>query len=164
MKYPCSILAGENACAKCISIATCNRGMIQDTGAKMIHLAKNTKSYIQSRSIANSKANATYRGLVQIYRNATNSYSEVECDSILLANDAKSDVYPTEIIDNDSSFIKHEAKTTMLDLEKSFFLATRGFDQKSIKHILVMGFVAPFTNNLPIEYAVELNRLIKAYF
>lgn len=161
MKYPATILAGEGASAKCITIAIAHRGVIQDTGAKMIHLAKNTRSQIISKSIAHSGGNASYRGLVNISKDATNSYAEVVCDTLILDGQSKSDTIPTEIINNNSSFLKHEAKVTDLDKDKMFYLNSRNIDSKKAKHLLALGFIQPFTNELPMEYAVELNRLLK---
>ncbi|GHU34810.1 hypothetical protein FACS1894166_12690 [Bacilli bacterium] len=161
MKYPATILKGDNSSAKCISIAVAHKGVIQDAGAKMIHIGKNTRSQIISKSIAHSGGNATYRGLVNITKSAINSSSEVTCDTLILDNISKSDTIPTEIIGNQSSFLKHEAKVTDLDKEKSFYLNSRGIDNATAKHLLVLGFVEPFTEELPMEYAVELNRLLK---
>jgi Fe-S cluster assembly protein SufB len=161
MKYPATILAGEGASAKCISIAIAHKGVIQDTGAKMIHLAPNTKSQIISKSIAHSGGNASYRGLVNITKQATNSYAEVTCDTLILDNLSKSDTVPTEIINNSSSFLKHEAKVTDIDKEKLFYLNSRNIDVKKAKHLLALGFIQPFSDELPLEYAVELNRLLK---
>jgi Fe-S cluster assembly protein SufB len=161
MKYPATILAGEGSSAKCITIAVAHKGVIQDTGAKMIHLAKNTRSQIISKSIAHSGGNASYRGLVNITKNAINSYAEVTCDTLILDKESKSDTIPTEIINNNSSFLKHEAKVTDFDKEKMFYLNSRNIDEKKAKHLLALGFIQPFTNELPMEYAVELNRLLK---
>lgn len=161
MKYPTTILAGEGALAKCITIAISHKDVIQDTGAKMIHLAKNTRSQIISKSIAHSGGNASYRGLVNITKEATNSYAEVICDTLILDKKSKSDTIPTEIISNNSSFLKHEAKVTDLDKEKLFYLNSRNISDKKAKHLLALGFIQPFTNELPMEYAVELNRLLK---
>jgi Fe-S cluster assembly protein SufB len=161
MKYPCTLLKGDNSSSKCISIATAHKDVIQDAGAKMIHIGKNTRSQIISKSIAHSGGNATYRGLVNITKSATNSFSDVQCDTLILDKYSKSDTIPTEIINNQSSHLKHEAKVTDLDKEKKFYLNSRGIDDKTAKHLLVMGFVEPFTEELPMEYAVELNRLMK---
>jgi Fe-S cluster assembly protein SufB len=161
MKYPATILKGDHASGKCISIATAHKGVIQDAGAKMIHIGKNTRSQIISKSIAHSGGNATYRGLVNITKTATNSYAEIQCDTLILDDISKSDTVPTEIISNSSSFLKHEAKVTDIDKEKQFYLNARGIDKKQAKHLLVVGFVEPFAEELPMEYAVELNRLLK---
>lgn len=161
MKYPATILNGDNSKAKCISIAVSHEGVIQDAGAKMIHVGKNTRSQIISKSIAHSGGNATYRGLVQISKNAINSNSEVVCDTLILDKISKSDTYPTEKVFNKSSVLKHEAKVTDLDNQKLFYLQSRGIDLVTAKQLLVLGFIEDFANELPLEYSVELNRLLK---
>lgn len=161
MKYPATYLVGKNASSKCISIAVSHKGVIQDTGAKMIHLAPNTKSLIISKSIAHSGGEANYRGLVNITKNAPYSMATVTCDTLILDSISKSDTIPTEIIANKTSFLKHEAKVTDLDKEKMFYLNSRGINEEDAKHLLVLGFMEEFINELPMEYAVELNRLLK---
>ena len=161
MKYPATILKGDNSKAKCISIAVSHEGVIQDAGAKMIHVGKNTRSQIISKSIAHSGGNATYRGLVQISKSAINSNSEVVCDTLILDKISKSDTYPTEKVFNKSSVLKHEAKVTDLDNQKLFYLQSRGIDLVTAKQLLVLGFIEDFANELPLEYSVELNRLLK---
>ena len=161
MKYPATILKGDNSKAKCISIAVSHGGVIQDAGAKMIHVGKNTRSQIISKSIAHSGGNATYRGLVQISKSAINSNSEVVCDTLILDKISKSDTYPTEKVFNKSSVLKHEAKVTDLDNQKLFYLQSRGIDLVTAKQLLVLGFIEDFANELPLEYSVELNRLLK---
>ena len=161
MKYPATILKGDNSKAKCISIAVSHEGVIQDAGAKMIHVGKNTRSQIISKSIAHSGGNATYRGLVQISKSAINSNSEVVCDTLILDKISKSDTYPTEKVFSKSSVLKHEAKVTDLDNQKLFYLQSRGIDLVTAKQLLVLGFIEDFANELPLEYSVELNRLLK---
>ena len=161
MKYPATILKGDNSKAKCISIAVSHEGVIQDAGAKMIHVGKNTRSQIISKSIAHSGGNATYRGLVQISKRAINSNSEVVCDTLILDKISKSDTYPTEKVFSKSSVLKHEAKVTDLDNQKLFYLQSRGIDLVTAKQLLVLGFIEDFANELPLEYSVELNRLLK---
>ena len=161
MKYPATILKGNNSKGKCISIAISHKDVIQDAGAKMIHIGKNTRSQIISKSIAHSGGNATYRGLVQISKSATNSASEVVCDTLILDKISKSDTYPTEKVFNKSSVLKHEAKVTDIDNQKLFYLQSRGIDLSTAKQLLVLGFIEDFTNELPLEYSVELNRLLK---
>ena len=161
MKYPATILKGDNSKAKCISIAVSHEGVIQDAGAKMIHVGKNTRSQIISKSIAHSGGNATYRGLVQISKSAINSNSEVVCDTLILDKISKSDTYPIEKVFNKSSVLKHEAKVTDLDNQKLFYLQSRGIDLVTAKQLLVLGFIEDFANELPLEYSVELNRLLK---
>jgi Fe-S cluster assembly protein SufB len=161
MKYPCSILKGDNSNAKCISIATCNKNMKQDTGAKMIHLGKNTRSQIISKTISSDNGISNFRGLVKITKNAINSFSSIECDTLLLDQTSSSDTIPKEIVENNSSFIKHEAKISNIDKELLFYLNSKGFDEKKAKQLFSLGFIKPFTDLLPLEYAVELNRLLK---
>jgi Fe-S cluster assembly protein SufB len=161
MKYPATILKGDYASAKCISIAIAHQGVIQDAGAKMIHVGKNTRSQIISKSIAHNGGNASYRGLVNITKSAINSYAEVQCDTLILDSNSRTDTIPTEIISNHSSFLKHEAKVSDLDNEKLFYLNSRSINKETAKHLLVLGFIEPFVDELPMEYAVELNRLLK---
>jgi Fe-S cluster assembly protein SufB len=161
MKYPATILLGDDSSAKCVSIACSNNKVFQDTGAKMIHIGKNTRSQIISKSIASNGGTSNYRGLVKICKSASNSYSEVTCDSLLMDNKSTTDTIPTEIVENNTSFLKHEAKVTDIDKEKMFYLNSKGINEKQARHLLVMGFIAPFVSELPLEYAVELNRLVK---
>jgi Fe-S cluster assembly protein SufB len=161
MKYPATILQGDYASARCISIAIAHHDVIQDAGAKMYHLGKHTRSQIISKSIAHGGGNATYRGLINISKTADHSYAEVQCDTLILDGISKTDTIPTEIINNHTSFLKHEAKVTDLDKEKMFYLNTRSINKKTAKHLLVLGFIEPFVDELPMEYAVELNRLLK---
>ena len=161
MKYPASILKGDNSKAKCVSIAVSHKGVIQDAGAKMIHIGKNTKSQIISKSIAHNGGNATYRGLVYIARSANNATSDVVCDTLILDKVSKSDTFPTEKIFNNTSTIKHEAKVSDVDQQKLFYLQSKGIDLTAAKQLLILGFIKDFTDELPLEYVVELNRLLK---
>ena len=161
MKYPASILEGDNSKSKCVSIAVSHKGVIQDAGAKMIHIGKNTKSQIISKSIAHNGGNATYRGLVYIARSANNATSDVVCDTLILDKVSKSDTFPTERIFNNTSTIKHEAKVSDVDQQKLFYLQSKGIDLTAAKQLLVLGFIKDFTDELPLEYVVELNRLLK---
>ena len=164
MKYPCCILKENGACGNCISIAVATKKQIQDAGAKMIHLAPNTKSNIISKSIAASGGDASYRGTVFIGKDAKNSQSTVKCDTILLDNKSKSDTIPKNVVCNNSSFLEHEATVSKLDEDKLFYLMSRGLDEEKAKELLIMGFIEEFRENLPMEYAVELNALMKSYF
>ena len=164
MKYPCCILKGDNSKGNCISIALADKNQTQDTGAKMIHLGKNTKSNIVSKSIARNKGTANYRGLVKITKNATNSYSSVKCDTILLDDISKSDTIPININNNKSSIIEHEATVSKISDENLFYLTSRGIDEDRAKEMLIIGFIDVFKNELPMEYAVELNNLMKNKF
>ncbi|WEK82935.1 MAG: Fe-S cluster assembly protein SufB [Mycoplasma sp.] len=161
MKYPCCILKGDNATGKTISVAVSHQDVIQDTGAKMIHLGKNTRSQIIAKSVAHNGGNATYRGIVYIGKNATDAIADVTCDTLLLDKKSKSDTYPVEKVYNKHSTLKHEAKVTDLDQQRMFYLASRGLDPATSKQLLVLGFIQPFADELPLEYTVELNRLLK---
>lgn len=160
MKYPCCVLAGEYARGNCITVAAAGNGQIQDTGAKMIHLAPHTKSNIISKSIASNGGNATYRGTVRISKKAINSVSNVKCDTIILDKDSKSDTIPTNIVENSSSYLEHEATVSRIEEDKLFYLMSRGISEDAAKELIILGFVNAFREELPMEYAVELNRLL----
>ena len=164
MKYPSCILNGKGAKGDCISIAVASKNQIQDAGAKMIHLAPNTTSKIISKSIAANGGIANYRGTVRINKNAINSKSIIKCDTIILDDKSKSDTIPKNIIENKSSYLEHEATVSKLDEEKLFYLMSRGLDEERAKELLIIGFIDEFRENLPMEYAVELNALLKNYF
>lgn len=164
MKYPCCILNGKGAKGNCISVAIASKDQIQDAGAKMIHLAPNTESNIISKSVAASGGNATYRGLVKISKKAINSKATVKCDTIILDDTSKSDTIPTNIVDNNSSYINHEATVSKISKEKLFYLMSRGINEEKAKELIIMGFIDRFREELPMEYAVELNNLLKNYF
>ena len=164
MKYPACILNGKRAKGNCISIAVATTNQIQDTGAKMIHLYPETESNIISKSIALKGGNATYRGLVKINKDAINSKSTIKCDTILLDEISKSDTIPTNIIENSSSTLLHEATVSKISEENLFYLMTRGINEEKAKELIIMGFLDKFKEELPMEYAVELNHLMKNYF
>ncbi|MCM1371039.1 MAG: Fe-S cluster assembly protein SufB [Clostridium sp.] len=164
MKYPSCILNGKYAKGNCISIAVATKGQIQDAGAKMIHLAPNTTSNIISKSIALNGGEATYRGTVKIVKDATNSKSLVKCDTIILDDESRSDTIPVNQVENDSSNIEHEATVSKIDKEKLFYLMSRGIEEEKAKELLMMGFIDKFKEELPMEYAIELNALLKNYF
>lgn len=164
MKYPSCILNGAYAKGNCISIAIATTNQIQDTGSKMIHLAPHTTSNIISKSIAAKGGNATYRGTVHIGKNANNSKSYVKCDTIILDEYSKSDTIPKNIVNNDSSIIEHEATVSKISRDKLFYLMCRGIPEEKAKEMLVMGFIERFREELPMEYAVELNALLRDYF
>lgn len=161
MKYPACILAGEGAKGTTISIAFAGPGQIQDTGAKMIHLAPNTTSQIISKSICRGGGKVNYRGLVKHTKKATNAKSHVECDTIILDEISTSDTIPTNIVENDTSYIEHEATVSKVSEEQLFYLMSRGLTEEQATEMIVMGFIEPFAKELPMEYAVELNQLIK---
>ena len=164
MKYPSCILKGKGARGDCISIAVASKDQIQDAGAKMIHLAPNTTSKIISKSIAANGGISNYRGTVKIVKNAINSKSTIKCDTIILDKESKSDTIPKNIVENSSSYLEHEATVSKLDEEKLFYLMSRGLDEERAKELLIIGFIDEFRENLPMEYAVELNALLKNYF
>ena len=160
MKYPCCILNGPYARGSCITVAAASNGQIQDTGAKMIHLAPYTKSNIISKSIASNGGNATYRGTVKISKKAEHSVSNVKCDTIILDRESKSDTIPIYIVNNSNSYLEHEATVSKIEEDKLFYLMSRGIDEDKAKELIILGFVNAFREELPMEYAVELNRLL----
>ena len=164
MKYPACILKGDNSKGECISIAMAAENQVQDAGAKMIHIGKNTQSKIIAKSIARSTGNASYRGKVLIEESAINSKASIKCDTILLDAYSKSDTIPTNICKNDSSTIEHEATVSKIDEEKLFYIQTRGIDEEKAIELSIIGFIEEFTEELPLEYAVELNNLLKNNF
>ena len=161
MKYPSCILKGDNSKGNSISIAYAKAGQVLDAGAKMIHLGKNTKSTIISKSIAANGGVANYRGTTRITKNATNSVAEVKCDTILLDDKSRSDTFPKNIVANQSSRLAHEATIQKIDEDKLFYLVSKGLTEDMAKELLIMGFINDFKKELQMEYAVELNRLIK---
>lgn len=164
MKYPACILAGKGAKGDCITIAVASSNQIQDTGAKMIHLAPYTESNIISKSIAAKGGNATYRGTVNITSKAHHSKSTVKCDTIIVDDISKSDTIPINKVSNESSYIEHEATVSKISREKLFYLMSRGISEEKAKELIIMGFIDRFREELPMEYAVELNKLLKNYF
>ena len=161
MKYPCCVLKGDNSNGTCITISVASKGQQQDTGARMIHLGKNTKSRIVSKSIAREGGNATYRGKSEIKSTATNSEAMVQCDTLILDNDSKSDAYPTNICNNISSSLEHEATVAKINEDNLFYLMSRGINREKATELIILGFIEKFREELPMEYAVELNRLLK---
>ena len=161
MKYPCCILKGDNSTGTCISIAVASHNQIQDTGARMIHLGKNTNSKIISKSISRTGGNATYRGDVKIKEEATNSYSMIKCDTLILDKDSISDTIPTNIVSNNTSTIEHEATVSKINDANIFYLESKGIPKETCEELIVLGFLEEFRKELPMEYAVELNQILK---
>ncbi|MBQ0036535.1 MAG: Fe-S cluster assembly protein SufB [Firmicutes bacterium] len=161
MKYPACVLAGEHAKGVCISIAVGSFKQIQDAGAKMIHLAPHTSSTIISKSLARTGGKVNYRGLVSIGKNALYSKAKVECDTLILDEISSSDTIPTNIISNNTSTIEHEATVSKISEEQLFYLMSRGLSKEDATQMIILGFIEPFTRELPMEYAVELNQLLK---
>ncbi len=161
IKFPTCILMGKNSSGNCISIAKAKANVIQDTGAKMIHIGENTKSSIISKTIGYENSKTYFRGYVNIKKSAKNSYSKIVCDNLLLSSNLESYTYPYEKIENMSSVIEHEAQISKISEEQLFFLTSRGFNNQKAENLLVLGFIDQFNRELPMEYAVELNRLMK---
>ena len=161
MKYPCCVLKGDNSKGTCITISVAKSGQEQDSGARMIHIGKNTKSNIVSKSIAGNGGNATYRGKVEIKKNALNSDAMVKCDSLILDDKSMSDTIPTNIVGNITSNIEHEATVSKISDDVLFYLMSRGITEERATELIVLGFIDEFKSKLPMEYAVELNQLIK---
>ena len=161
MKYPCCVLKGDNSRGTCITISVAKSGQEQDSGARMIHIGKNTKSNIVSKSIAGNGGNATYRGKVEIKKNALNSDAIVKCDSLILDDKSMSDTIPTNIVGNITSNIEHEATVSKISDDVLFYLMSRGIPEERATELIVLGFIDEFKSELPMEYAVELNQLIK---
>ncbi|RYG74483.1 Fe-S cluster assembly protein SufB [Lentibacillus lipolyticus] len=161
MKYPSVLLRGEGARGHTLSIALAGRGQHQDAGAKMHHLAPNTSSSIVSKSISKQGGKVTYRGIVHFGRKATGARSNIECDTLIMDNESTSDTIPYNEINNDNISLEHEAKVSKVSEEQLFYLMSRGLGEEEATEMIVMGFIEPFTKELPMEYAVEMNRLIK---
>ena len=161
MKYPGCILKGNNSQGTCITISVAGSGQIQDTGSRMIHLGKNTKSNIISKSIARNGGNATYRGKVLINSKADNSEASVKCDTLILDEKSKSDTIPTNSCFNVNSTIEHEATVSKISEDNLFYLMSRGISHERAMDLIILGFIEKFREELPMEYAVELNQLIK---
>ena len=161
MKYPSCILKGDNSTGTCITISLASSNQEQDTGSRMIHIGKNTKSKIISNSIAKNGGNATYRGKVYIKKSASNSESLVKCDTLILDDISKSDTYPININENNTSNIIHEATVSKISEENLKYLMTRGISKERATELIILGFIDKFKQELPLEYAVELNQLIK---
>ncbi|MGP4109019.1 Fe-S cluster assembly protein SufB [Virgibacillus sp. L01] len=161
MKYPSIILKGEGARGNTLSIAIAGRGQHQDAGAKMHHLAPNTSSTIVSKSISKQGGKVSYRGIVNFGRKASGSRSNIECDTLIMDNESTSDTIPYNEINNDNISLEHEAKVSKVSEEQLFYLMSRGLGEEEATEMIVMGFIEPFTKELPMEYAVEMNRLIK---
>ena len=161
MKYPACVLAGKGAKGNCISIAVASKGQYQDAGAKMIHLAEDTTSVIISKSIVHGGGVVNYRGKVFMGPKAKNSKSHVECDTLIMDNISKTDTIPENTVQNNQSNIEHEATVSKVSEEQLFYLMSRGLSKEDATQMIVMGFIEPFSKELPMEYAVELNQLLK---
>ncbi|MCU7556355.1 Fe-S cluster assembly protein SufB [Macrococcus capreoli] len=161
MKYPACYLLGEGARGMTLSIALAGKGQVQDAGAKMMHMAPNTSSTIVSKSISKQGGKVVYRGIVHFGRKATGARSNIECDTLIMDNESTSDTIPYNEMLNDNISLEHEAKVSKVSEEQLFYLMSRGISEEEATEMIVMGFIEPFTKELPMEYAVEMNRLIK---
>ena len=161
MKYPGIYLMGERAYGETLSVAFAGKNQHQDTGAKMVHLAPYTTSKITSKSVSRLNGRSTYRGLLNVAKGATNVKATVRCDALLLDDTSKTDTYPYMEINQEDATVTHEATVGKIGDEQIFYLMTRGFTEEEALSLIVNGFMEPFTKELPMEYAVELNRLIK---
>ena len=161
MKYPSCILAGEYARGNVITIAVADEHQEIDSGAKMIHLAPHTSSQIVSKSISKNGGKSNFRDIVRHGKKAVNAKSNIECDTLILDDISASDTIPINIVSNNDSSIEHEATVSKVSEEQLFYLMSRGLTKEEATEMIVMGFIEPFSRELPMEYAVELNQLIK---
>jgi Fe-S cluster assembly protein SufB len=161
VKYPSIYLREEGATADIISVAVAGHGQHQDTGAKAIHLAPNTKSRIVSKSVSKDGGRATYRGHVKVAPGATNVVASVRCDALMLDDESRSDTYPYIDIGEDDTTLSHEAVVGKISADQVFYLMSRGLTENEAQNLIVQGFLEVFTKELPMEYAIEFNRLVK---
>ncbi len=161
MKYPAVWLMEEGAHGEVLSIAFAGEGQHQDAGAKMVHVAPNTTSLITSKSISKDGGRAGYRGLVRIEPGAEGSKAFVRCDALILDGHSRSDTYPTMEIEESNSQIGHEATVSKVGDNQLFYMMSRGLTEEQATSLIVAGFIEPIVKELPMEYAVEMNRLIE---
>jgi Fe-S cluster assembly protein SufB len=161
MLYPCSVLAGKNAKTDYIGIAYAGNGQYQDTGCKVYHLAENTSSSILSKGISKNGGVSSYRGLISIKKNAVNSKSNVRCDGLMLDNESKALTFPSMDVHENDVKVAHEAAVGKVGEDQLFYLMSRGLSENEAIKMIVSGFIEPLIKELPMEYAVELNRLIE---
>ena len=160
MKYPSVYLRGEGAHGEILSLAFAGRGQHQDAGGKIVHAAPHTSSLITSKSISKDGGRSTYRGLIKVAKGARGAKSKVVCDALILDQDSRSDTYPVMEIDEADVSIAHEASVSRLEDEQLFYLMSRGLSEVEASTMIVNGFLDPLVRELPMEYAVEMNRLI----
>ncbi len=161
MKFPCVNLVGEGAHGEILSVAFSNEGQHQDAGAKIYHAAPRTTSRITSKSISKDGGRSSYRGMVKVYPGAVGSKVHVECDALLMGTGSRSDTYPTMEVAEEQVQVEHEARVSKVGDEQLFYLMSRGLTEEEALVMVVNGFIEPFVKELPMEYAVELNRLIQ---
>ena len=161
VKYPSIYLRGRGATADIISVAVAGEGQHQDTGAKAIHLAPDTKSRIVSKSVSKDSGRGTYRGQVKVVPGASNAVASIRCDALLLSDQSRSDTYPYIDIQEDDTSLTHEATVGKVSEDQVFYLMSRGLTENEAQNLIVQGFLEVFTKELPMEYAIEFNRLVK---
>jgi Fe-S cluster assembly protein SufB len=161
VKYPSIYLRGRGATADIISVAVAGEGQHQDTGAKAIHLAPDTRSRIVSKSVSKDNGRGTYRGHVKVAPGATNAVASIRCDALLLSDKSRSDTYPYIDIQEDDTTLTHEATVGKVSEDQVFYLMSRGLTENEAQNLIVQGFLEVFTKELPMEYAIEFNRLVK---
>lgn len=161
VKFPSIYLRGRGATADVISVAVAGRGQHQDTGAKAVHLAPDTRSRIVSKSVSKDGGRATYRGQVRVVPGATNAVASVRCDALMMDDESRSDTYPYIDIGEDDTSLSHEATVGRISQDQVFYLMSRGLTENEAQNLIVQGFLEVFTKELPMEYAIEFNRLVK---
>ncbi|MFV2015759.1 MAG: Fe-S cluster assembly protein SufB, partial [Candidatus Heimdallarchaeota archaeon] len=161
MKYPSVYLMGDNSSADILSIAYAGNQQHQDAGAKVVHFGKNSNSRIVNKSISKYGGRTTYRGLVKVVKGATGCKINVQCDALLLDDQSRTDTFPVIQIDEEDTLLSHEARVGKVGDDEIFYLQTRGISENKAHHMIVMGFLEPFAKELPMDYAVELHRLIE---
>lgn len=164
MKYPAIYLLGEGARAEVMSVAIAGKGQQQDAGAKILHLAPNTTSTVVSKSISKDGGQSSYRGLLKVAKGMKGVRSNVRCDAILIDPQSRTDTYPTIDIEEPTADISHEATVGRIGEEQLFYLTSRGVPEEEAITLIVLGFIQPFTKQIPLEYAAELNKLIEMEF
>lgn len=161
MKYPSVYMLGKGARGDILSVAFANNDQHQDAGGKVVHVAPYTSSTVVSKSISKGTGRASYRGLLKVHKGAVGVKSNVRCDALLLDDQARSDTYPTIEIEEDNVTVGHEATVGKVGEDQIFYLMSRGLSEAEALQMIIMGFIEPFTKELPMEYALELNRLIE---
>jgi len=161
MKYPCVVLAGDNSHGEVLSIAVADKDQHLDSGAKMIHIGKNSSSIITTKSICKNGGRTSYRGLVKVTKGATHSKSKIKCDALILDNKSQTDTYPYNQVYEKLSYVEHEATVSKVSENQLYYLMSRGLSEEEASGLIVAGFIEPVTKELPLEYAMEMNELIK---
>lgn len=161
MKYPAVYLVGEGAHGEVLSVAFAKEGQHQDAGAKIVHVAPNTTSQVISKSISKGAGRSTYRGLCKVHKGAVNAHATVQCDALLINEESQTDTFPYIEIEEKHAHVGHEASVSKISEDQLFYLMSRGIKEDAARAMIVRGFIEPIAKQLPLEYAVELNRLIE---